>query len=174
VDGIALPHVVTPTDVLAGPLGRPGRAVVFDDLGNYHAVGPAELLLEQGSEVVFATSFAELAPDLFRSFQRDAVAARLAGFPEFRLLTRCSVQRITPETVVLRGLDGGREETVEADLVVMATGFDSHIGLLDELRDASVPARPAGDAVAPLLLPHAIASGRAAGLEALATSPTSP
>jgi hypothetical protein len=75
--------LVTPLEVLGGGLEPPRRAVVFDDLGYYEAVGSAELLLEQGAEVVFATSFSELAPDLFRSFQRDAVAERLGSYDGF-------------------------------------------------------------------------------------------
>ena len=43
------------------------------------------------------------------------------------------------------------------------TGFDPRTELLDELREAGIDARPAGDAVAPLLLPHAIASGYEVG-----------
>jgi 2,4-dienoyl-CoA reductase-like NADH-dependent reductase (Old Yellow Enzyme family)/thioredoxin reductase len=167
VAGIDLPHVVAPADVLDGSR-RARRAVVFDDLGNYQAVGPAEVLLEDGAEVVFATSFGELAPDLFRSFQRDAVADRLGRHAGFRLATRSSVERVTREHVVLRGLDGGREETAAADLVVMATGFDPRDALLSELEGTGLEVHAAGDAVAPLLMPHAIASGRRTGAAVLA------
>ncbi len=68
---------------------------------------------------------------------------------------------------MLRGLDGGRVETVEAELLVLMTGFDPRTELLDELldelHDAGIEAHPLGDAVAPLLMPHAIASGYAVG-----------
>jgi hypothetical protein len=163
VPGIHLPHVVTPLEVLTGGLEIPRRAVVFDDLGNYQAVGSAEWLLDRGAEVLYATSFAEFCPDLFRSFQRDATAARLQGYPGFSLETRSSVESISPDRAVLRGIDGGRETTVEADLVVLVTGFDPQTDLFEQLRATGVDARVTGDAIAPLLLPHAIASGRAAG-----------
>jgi NADPH-dependent 2,4-dienoyl-CoA reductase/sulfur reductase-like enzyme len=113
--------------------------------------------------VLYATSFAEFCPDLFRSFQRDATAARLQGYPGFSLETRSSVESISPDRAVLRGIDGGRETTVEADLVVLVTGFDPQTDLFEQLRATGVDARVTGDAIAPLLLPHAIASGRAAG-----------
>ncbi|HEY2652098.1 MAG TPA: FAD-dependent oxidoreductase [Solirubrobacteraceae bacterium] len=163
VDGVDLPHVVTPLQVLDGSAGVPRRALVFDDLGNYQAVGSAEWLLEHGAEVVYSTSFVDLCPDLFRSFQRDAVAARLERYETFRLATRSSVQRITPSTTVIRSIDSGREEAVDADLVVMVTGFDPQTDLFDDLERMGVDVRLAGDAIAPLLLPHAIRTGRATG-----------
>ncbi len=163
IEGLAGANVVTPLEVLAGAMPTPRRAVVFDDLGNYQAVGPAERLLEEGAEVVFATSFGELAPDLFRSFQRDAVADRLGRYEGFQLETRSSVERVDPDSVRLRLLDGGRSEEVEADLLVLVTGFEPQTGLLHELEAAGVEVHAAGDAIAPLLMPHAIASGYAAG-----------
>jgi hypothetical protein len=50
-----------------------------------------------------------------------------------------------------------------ADLVVLATGYDPAAELHDALAARGVDIRPAGDAIAPLLLPHAIASGREVG-----------
>jgi 2,4-dienoyl-CoA reductase-like NADH-dependent reductase (Old Yellow Enzyme family) len=163
VEGIDLPHVVTPLEVLGGEVEIPARAVVFDDLGNYQAAGSAESLLEHGAEVVFATSHASFAPDLFRSFQRDSTAERLGRYPGYRLVVRTSIERVTPAAVVLRSLDGGRVEEIDAGLLVMVTGFAPQTALLDELREAGIEAHAAGDAVAPLLMPHAIASGYAAG-----------
>ena len=126
VEGLDQPNVVTPLEVLGQPeetVPRPARAVVFDDLGNYQAVGSAEKLLAAGAEVVLATSFASLAPDLVRSFQRDAVAERLGRYGGFRLETRTSVERVTPRSVTLRNVDTDRETEVESDLLVLMTGF---------------------------------------------------
>ncbi len=164
VEGLELANVVTALEVLGdGTKPPPRRAVVFDDLGNYQAVGSAESLLERGAEVVFATSFASLAPDLVRSFQRDAVAERLGHHPGFSLETRTSVQRVTPTSVTLRNLDSDRTTEVEAELAVLMTGFDPQTALLEELTAAGIEAHAAGDVIAPLLMPHAIASGRRAG-----------
>jgi len=163
VTGLDLPHVVGPLEVLDGSAGVPRRAVVFDDLGNYQAVGSAEWLLEHGAEVTYVTSFVDLCPDLFRSFQRDAVAARLERYETFQLATRSSVESITPSTVLLRGIDSGRQTNIEADLVVLVTGFDPQADLFAELEAMGVEATLAGDAIAPLLMPHAIRTGYAAG-----------
>jgi 2,4-dienoyl-CoA reductase-like NADH-dependent reductase (Old Yellow Enzyme family)/thioredoxin reductase len=164
LEGIDLPNVVTPLEVLGGTAPTPRRAVVFDDLGNYQAVGSAEQLLEQGAEVVFVTSHPGFAPDLFRSFQRDATWDRLASYPGFRLEVRSSIERVTPTAVTIRSLDGGREEEIAAELLVLMTGFAPQTALLEELRAAGIDARPAGDAIAANLMPHAIATGRAAGV----------
>ncbi len=163
VDRLDLPHVVTPVEVLGEGVPTPARAVVFDDLGNYQAVGSAERLLEQGAEVVFATSFAELCPDLFRSFQRDAVAARLGRYPGFRLVVRSSVDAVSTTTVTLRDVDSGRVEEIDAQLLVLMTGFDPQTQLVDALQAAGIEAHLVGDALAPQLMPHAIATGRTAG-----------
>jgi hypothetical protein len=64
---------------------------------------------------------------------------------------------------VIRSIDSGREEAVDADLVVMVTGFDPQTDLFDDLERMGVDVRLAGDAIAPLLLPHAIRTGRATG-----------
>jgi 2,4-dienoyl-CoA reductase-like NADH-dependent reductase (Old Yellow Enzyme family)/thioredoxin reductase len=163
VEGVELDHVATPVDVLDGRATGRWHAVVFDDLGNYQAVGAAEYLLDAGVAVTFATSFEGFAPDLFRSFQRDAAAARLGRFENYRLLTRTSIEKITPEAVTMRRLDGGAVIEQAADLVVLATGYDPAVELHEALAERGVDVRPAGDAVAPLLLPHAIASGREVG-----------
>jgi 2,4-dienoyl-CoA reductase (NADPH2) len=70
---------------------------------------------------------------------------------------------VSASTVVLRGLDSGRDEEVEADLVVLVTGFDPQRQHYEELRAAGIEAHAAGDAVSPLLMPHAIASGYEVG-----------
>lgn len=163
VEGLELDHVATPIEVLEGRAAARWHAVVFDDLGNYQAVGVAEHLLENGVAVTYATSFEGFAPDLFRSFQRDAAAARLQRFENYRLLTRTSIEKIAPDAVTLRSLDGGAVFEQAADLVVLATGYDPAVELHNALAARGVDVRAAGDAVAPLLLPHAIASGRDVG-----------
>ena len=162
VEGIEL--AVTPLEVLSGGVESPRTALVFDDCGNYEAVGAVEALLENGAEVCLATSFDGIAPDLFRSFQHGALVARLTAFRGFSAVTRAVLERIEPGFVTLGSLDGDAVERVEAELAVVMTGFEPQVGLLEELRAAGVEVHAAGDAVAPLLLPHAIASGRAAGL----------
>jgi glycosyltransferase involved in cell wall biosynthesis len=150
-----------------GCFAASGDAVVFQsaDLQD-----PPELISEyirlwrEGSEVVFATSLGMLGPELVKSFQRDVVAARLGHHSGFALETRTSLEAVTPSEVTLRGLDSGRATTVEADLVVLVTGFEPQVALYRELVAAGVEAHLAGDAVAPLLMQHAIASGHAAGV----------
>ena len=77
---------------------------------------------------------------------------------------RAVLETIEPGWVTIGSLDGGAARRLPADLAVVMTGFEPQTALLQELRDAGIEAHAAGDAIAPLLLPHAIASGRAAGL----------
>lgn len=162
VEGIEL--AVTPLEVLSGEVGTPRSVLVFDDCGNYEAVGAVEALLEAGADVCLATSFDGIAPDLFRSFQHGALVARLTAYRGFRVVTRAVLERVEPKFVTLGSLDGDRLERVAAELAVVMTGFEPQVALVEELRAAGVEVHAAGDVVAPLLLPHAIASGRAAGL----------
>lgn len=164
IEGIDLPHVLTPLDVLAGSLAPAKRAVVFDDLGTYDAVGAAERLLADGTEeLVFATSFEIFAPDLYRTMQRDAAMRRLSAYAGFQLKTKIAIERVGTDSVVLSRIGGGPELLAEADAVVMATGFTSRAALFDELQGTGIETHLIGDALAPLKMPHAISSGHAAG-----------
>jgi hypothetical protein len=112
---------------------------------------------------VFATSYPEFAPDLFRSFQRDATLERLKHHAGFSLRTRATVEAVGPATVTLGELDSDEQEVVEAELLVLVTGFDPDDALAAQLRADGIETHLIGDAVAPLLMPHAIATGREAG-----------
>jgi 2,4-dienoyl-CoA reductase-like NADH-dependent reductase (Old Yellow Enzyme family) len=162
--GLDLPHVVDAVDVLLHGVGAARRAVVFDDMGQYPAVGVTEHLLEQGLHVTLATSCPSLAPELVKTMQRDPAALRLGAHETFSLVTRTSLVAVTAETVTLRGLDDEQEEVLPADLVVLVTSFERRADLADELAATGVETHLAGDAVAPLLMQHAIASGDRAGV----------
>ena len=106
------------------------------------------------------------------AFGQKNWAEAATRFDEARLLSdkamdelkkQIDEKKITPEAVTLRSLDGGAVIEQAADLVVLATGYDPAVELRDALAERGIDVRPAGDAVAPLLLPHAIASGREVG-----------
>lgn len=162
--GLDLSHVVDPVQVLFEGAGRGARrALVFDDLGHYPAIGVAEHLLERGTHVTFATSQPTLAPELVRSFQHDPVARRLASYETFELITRAALIGVGEEEVTLQNIDSDRDQSVPADLVVLVTGFESERELHERLVEAGIESILAGDALAPLLMQRAIASGYAAG-----------
>jgi NADPH-dependent 2,4-dienoyl-CoA reductase/sulfur reductase-like enzyme len=163
-DGLDREQVVDAVDVLSGEAPPARRALVFDDIGHYPAIGASEMLLENGVHVTFATSLPTIGPELVKSFQRDPSADRLESHESFELLTRTSLVEVGENEVRLRDLDGGRERTIPADLVVLVTGFASRRSLHEELDAAGTESHLAGDAVSPLLMQHAIGSGHRAGL----------
>lgn len=160
--GADLPHVVTPLEVLGDAPPAARRALVLDGLGTYPAIAAAEQLLERGTDVVLATG--DLAVGLGTGSDRPWVMPRLLRRPGFQTRVRVVVEEITPETVCLRSLDTDGTETLEADLVVLMTAFESQTDLHQQLVAAGVDCRLAGDALLPRYLQHAIATGHRAGL----------
>ena len=79
-------------------------------------------------------------------------------------MTRTSLLSVGDNEVVLKSLDSGHEQAIPADLVVLVTGFQAQRELHAELEQAGIESHLAGDAVSPLLMQHAIASGRKVGL----------
>ncbi len=164
VEGVDLPHVVGPVEVLRDGAGNGvRRALVFDDLGTYPAIGVTEHLLEAGVAVTLATSQPMLGAELGPSLQRDPAAQRLGGYPGFSFVPRVALTRTTPGTTELRNLDSGTLWQVAADLVVLVTGFKPEHALFDELRGLHPNVVLVGDALAPAYLGHAIATGHHAG-----------
>jgi len=164
VDGVDLPHVVGPVEVLRDGAGKGvRRALVFDDLGTYPAIGVTEHLLVAGVPVTLATSQPMLGAELGPSLQRDPAAQRLGGYPGFTFVSRVALTRVEPGTATLRHLDSGVEQQEAADLVVLVTGFEPQHALFDELRLLHPNVVIVGDALAPAYLGHAIATGHRAG-----------
>lgn len=161
--GVGLPHVRTVRQILEGDFSPARRAFVYDDFGNYPPLSAVEYLLQQGIEVVLATSEGMIGSQLTYSFNQMPTAARLAAFPGFQFLPQQIVTEIMPQHVRLEGLINGAERMVEADLAVLWTAPEPRRGLAACLRkDAAI--RFVGDAEAPGDLGFAIRSGHEAGL----------
>lgn len=163
VPGVDLPHVVTVADVdPSGP--APSRVLVFDDLGSYAAVGVAEMLLERGAAVTFATSQMTFAPNLVPTMERDPAATRLARHRGFEVVLGCTLDAIDEHIVTLGRLNEDRVTSVEADLVVLVTGFEPQRGLAEELLAAGFEVHTAGDCVVPTNIQYAVSTGHFAGM----------
>jgi NADPH-dependent 2,4-dienoyl-CoA reductase/sulfur reductase-like enzyme len=155
VTGLEQAHVVTPVEVLTGEAA--GRsALVVDDLGSYVAVGTADALLARATAVVFATSFASIAPELIPTQQAEVVLGRLhrAGVT---LLTRVVLEAVTEDQANLRHLDSGLSRQVPCDLVVLVTGFEARRSLHEALDGIAADVHLVGDARSPRGLQAAIA-----------------
>jgi 2,4-dienoyl-CoA reductase-like NADH-dependent reductase (Old Yellow Enzyme family) len=165
VEGADLPHVRTVRQVLEGDIPAARRALVYDDFGNYPPLSAAEALLEQGLEVVLATSEGMIGSQLTYSFNQGPTAARLSAYPGFRFLPQRVVAAISSDSVTLQGLMGGPVQIVAADLVVLWTAPRPRRELAAAL-DGHANLRVVGDAEAPGDLGFAIRSGHEAGLAA--------
>jgi 2,4-dienoyl-CoA reductase-like NADH-dependent reductase (Old Yellow Enzyme family) len=162
--GVDLPHVCTAAEVHRGEGAGAQHAVVLDDLGTYEAVGAAEQLAGQGTQVVIVTRFSGPAESLGVTLERDPARQRLerAGV---RCLDGFELRAIGRDGVDLVSLAGSRRLHEASDLVVLITGYEPVAGLADELRAAGVPVTVAGDAATPGRLRDATRSGMRAVLE---------
>jgi hypothetical protein len=161
VPGIELPHVVTPLEVLSGTATVPQRAIIIDDLGTAPALGAAEYLVAKGAKVAFATCD-RLVGASAGSLQGPAVA-RLSRTNGFSQHPRLILEEIGIDRVRLRDLDSDRRVEIDADQVVVFTGFQPQRSLYDELIMTGVPAFLIGDAEVPISLDYAISSGSQVG-----------
>ncbi len=166
--GVGLPHVNTAVEVHRGAGLGARRAVVLDDLGRYDAVGVAEQLAAQGTEVVIVTGWPGPAAHLGDTLERDPARQRLerAGvgcFAGFALVA------IDEDGVDIESLGDGGRVRVSSDLVVLVTGYEPDSGLADELRAGAIATTVIGDAATPGRLRDATSSALQA---VLALGPT--
>jgi hypothetical protein len=131
-------------------------ALVLDDLGHYEAIGAAEHLLAAGCSVTFASRFERLAPLLDVTLQTEPALARLHATHRFRFLGRQELVRAGGGRALLRSLDGGGDEEVPAELVVLVAGPLPDRALADALAGLGVEVHVVGDARGPRYLQAAI------------------
>jgi 2,4-dienoyl-CoA reductase-like NADH-dependent reductase (Old Yellow Enzyme family) len=164
VSGLEADHVLTISDLMRRDEVRKRSALIFDDAGSYAGIGAADYLLTAGAQVLYATSFGMLTPNLTVTGEQERAALRLGSNPAFTLMPRMTLTDIRDGAVVLRGLDTGRDETVDAELVVLGFGGTPDRGLHDALADLSVDRVLVGDALTADDLQHAMSSGYRAGV----------
>jgi 2,4-dienoyl-CoA reductase-like NADH-dependent reductase (Old Yellow Enzyme family) len=162
--GVGRPHVRTALEVHRGAGAGARTAVVLDDLGRYDAVGVAEQLAAQGTEVAFVTSAHGPAELLGVTLERDPARQRLAQ-ARVRCFADSVLVSIEADGADIESLSDGRRVRVPGELVVLVTGYEPVDGLAAQLRAAGLPATLIGDAAAPGQLRDATRSALAAVLE---------
>ncbi len=166
VPGTELGHVLSTPQLVASARGGAGeRALVFDDVGAYEAIGAAEVLIARGAAVTFATSLARFAQRMESALVAQPALERLAASGAFVLRTGAFVEAIAPGRVELGFASGAPAESVRADLVVLVTRNRPNRAIADEIADLGVAVRVVGDALEPSFLPGAIQSGHLAARE---------
>lgn len=166
--GVSQPHVHSSHDIFDVPRAKLGKtALVFDDTGNYEAIGVAEYLLDQGLAVTLVTRLPALAPMMDVPMRVEPALRRLRQKP-FKLVTRGRLNAIGENSCEMGYLEGGPTETVPADTVVLITFNEAQAGIFYELGGGKrgkndFILKVIGDAASPRDLLVAIREGHNAG-----------
>ncbi len=161
VPGARAGQVFSAWDVLEGRPPAKGLAVVVLG-GRQMGCETAEFLAERGNRVtlVSRSSTEELAGDVVASYRAPLVARlRRLGVA---LRTRCDIREVRDSHAIIVE-ESGREETVGADLVVLARGSMPEPIRLEVLRKKVPAVYVVGDCVEPRMIADALYEGAWAG-----------
>jgi len=160
-------EVLTPDDVMAGSRPAGERVVVFDDDHYYMASAMAELLVKDGSSVVYVTPEPEVATWTHKTLEQHRIQARLLHLG-VRIVTSHGAERIVSDGLVVRCEYTDREQLIECDAVVLVTSRLPNEELNLDIRDRReqwgsaglVSVRTVGDAFSPGSIAAAVWDGR--------------
>ena len=154
----ALPHVLTPEQVLLDGKRPPGdRVVVYDGDGYFTAAGLAELLAGEGLRVELVTGFETIAPFSAETLE-DALTRRQLHAAGVTMTTATTVTAIAPGSVTVENEFGDARE-LAADGIVLVTQRLSDDELFHRLDGVHPRVHRVGDCVAPRLLAEAVFDG---------------
>jgi 2,4-dienoyl-CoA reductase-like NADH-dependent reductase (Old Yellow Enzyme family)/thioredoxin reductase len=163
-DGLDRTNVFSAAEVHNRPELRPRTAVVVDDLGTYAAVGAAEQLAREETQVHLVTRFAEVAAKLAPNLEREPVQRRLA---ELGVVTvpHSLLESATVDTVTVRSLllDRPKRTVLAAEALVLVLHPLPRLELVDALQSWNGEVHVIGDALAPRDLRSAIGDGNRIG-----------
>jgi dimethylamine/trimethylamine dehydrogenase len=182
IDGAsdALPHVLTPEQVMEGkrPPGR--RVVVYDAEGYFVGPGVAELLALEGLDVTLVTPLETVSPLSDLTLEAPMLRQHLH---EVGVAMEREVTVLAVEAGAVRGEDAFEEPwSFEADGIVLVTQQRSEDALYrelvadpDALREAGIEAvYRIGDCVAPRMISEAIFDGHRLAREIDSPDPSVP
>jgi NADPH-dependent 2,4-dienoyl-CoA reductase/sulfur reductase-like enzyme len=162
--GVDQAHVLSSAELLTEPDRNLGAsALVFDDVGQYEAIGVAEYLLEKGVSVTFATRCASFAPAIDLAVRAEPALERLYAKGSFELITRAHLVAVEHDYCLIRPIHGRAVRRVPADTVVIVANKCSLNELARELAGRVPTLSLAGDALSPRDLQCAIREGHLAG-----------
>ena len=171
IPGLADTTVLTPDDIMADRLPE-GRVVVFDDDHNYMGGVLAEKLQSEGCQVTLVTPASVVSSWTLKTLEQARIQARLL---ELGVEIRCNqaLSRAEKGLATLACTYTGREETREADSVLLVTARDPNDGLFQALNSdpnalegAGIRhLRQAGDCLSPGLIAAAVYGGHLAAHE---------
>ena len=171
----ALPHVLTPDQIMVGGKPVAETALVYDCDGYFMGVSLAEKLAREGVRVTYVTPHARVAPFMHETGEAPDMLRLLRGLGVALVPSRI-VERIEPGRVTsVDSFFGDDPVTHEVGSVVLVTQRVSSDGLFRQLRQSRVGALyRIGDCVAPRLLADAIFDGHRLAREIDSPDPARP
>jgi hypothetical protein len=165
IAGADQPHVLDPAAVLADP-ARCGRNVVIaDDVGDQLPLALALLLAEgRAVRVVSRHLFAGAGAGLQQTGDLAWLAPKLEA-AGVRIHAQAAIAAVTPGSVRVVSVWGGRSWTVVADTVILNEPRHAVDGLAAALRTGGIEPVVVGDCLAPREVDDAMYEGAAAGAE---------
>ena len=171
----ALPHVLTPDQIMVGGKPVAETALVYDCDGYFMGVSLAEKLAREGVRITYVTPHARVAPFMHETGEAPDMLRLLRGLGVALVPSRI-VERIEPGRVTsVDSFFGDDPVTHEVGSVVLVTQRVSSDGLFRQLRRSGVGALyRIGDCVAPRLLADAIFDGHRLAREIDSPDPACP
>ena len=167
IPGHALPHVLTPDDLMREGCQLPsGHVLIYDDDHYYMGGLLAELLSQNGCNVSLATPAPLVSYWSQFTLEQERIEKRLLQLG-VRLFTRHSLSSIQPAAITLNSIGSGNDITMECEAVVLVTDRLPNDALFYELAPALEDGRlrsltRIGDAEAPNIIAQAVFSGHLA------------
>jgi dimethylamine/trimethylamine dehydrogenase len=162
VPGWDVPSVLTPDDLLTGPMPT-GSVVVYDDDHYYLGGVLAEALRRAGCDVTLVTPANEVSTWTRHTEEQFRIQARLLELGVV-LQTGTCLASLGPASAVLECIYTGAQREVEAVNVVMVTSRSPRDGLYHSLVDR-IRIQRVGDCLAPGTIATAVYSGHRAARE---------
>lgn len=145
VPGSEWEHVFTPEEILLEhePVGN--KVIVYDNTSYEVGPGIAELLADQGKEVIFVTIDSGMAMSVEELGVNKVISKRL--MPKVTFMPDTQIEEIDPENVTLTNYYTG-EKTVIKDVhnIILVTSKPPEDGLFHALQDSGLEVHIAGDA----------------------------
>lgn len=159
--GIEKGRVWSPEAVLRREARLGDRVVIYDEGSNWRGVGTAWAMAEQGRQVTIVTPEPFVGKEIARTAADGATRRRLAQLGVVFKTETC-LSRWEGDAVVLRNMLTGKEESLAASDLVMATTNRAFDPFPSELPGKAL--HRIGDCTAPRLAAYAFHEGRKLGL----------
>lgn len=145
IPGSHYEHVLTPEDLLLDHARTGKKIVVYDNTSYEVGPGIAELLADQGKEVIFVTIDSGIAMSVTEIGINKVISKRL--LPKVTFIPQTEIRAIDPLNVTLRHVFTGATQVLEGvDNTILVTGRPPEEGLYHSLIGSGIEVHLIGDA----------------------------